>query len=197
MAKEIDETAEEKALRERVEALKAKSNKLSDGKQRIAELRRQQIAELKRLDEEGEAALRQFVLIKEAEAHEKLPPEERARTTILAVYDWPTHKRTATFNDDAIDIESGRGYIIVTALDRETAIQALKPTAKIGEGGLALYDNGEEAVRRGLLKAALAPDSGTVMQIVNESFPLAAAAYSQAVQLSGAFASVTSGKSKS
>jgi hypothetical protein len=197
MADETKETAEEKALRERVEALKAKSNKLSDGKQRVAELRRQEIAELKRLDEEGEEALRQLVLIKEAEAYEKLSPEDRARTTIVAVYDWPTHKRTAKFDGDAIDIESGRGYIIVTALDRETAIQALKPTAKIGEGGLALFDNSEDAVRRGLVKAAVVPDASTIMQIVNESFPLAAAAYSQAVQLSGAFAAVTSGKSKS
>jgi hypothetical protein len=197
MADETKETAEEKALRESVEALKAKSNRLSESKQRIAELRRQQIAELKRLDEEGEQALGQFVIMKEAEAYEKLSPEQRARTTILAVYDWPTHKRTATFDGDVIDIESGRGYIIVTALDRDTAINALKSSTKIGEGGLSLYDNSEEAVRRGLLKAALSPDQSTIMQIVNESFPLAAAAYRKAVELSGAFASATSGKSKS
>lgn len=195
MADKIEETAEEAALRQRVEALKAKSNKLSDGKQRVAELSRQEVAELKRLDDEGQEALRQLVLIKEAEAYRSLPEDVRERTTIAAVYDWTTHKRTATFVDGVIDVESGRGYLIVTALDRETAIQALKPTAKIGEGGLALYDNGEDAVRRGLLRAAIKPDASTVMQIVNESFPLAAAAYSQAVQLSGAFASVTSGKS--
>lgn len=197
MAEEIRETAEEKVLRERVEALKAKSNHLSDGKQRIAELRRQQVAELKRLDEEGERALGQFVITKEAEAYEKLSPEERARTTILAVYDWPTHKRTARVDGDEIDIESGRGYIIVTALDRETAINALKSSTKIGEDGISLYDNSEEAVRRGLLKAALSPDPSTILQIVNESFPLAAAAYRKAVELSGAFATATSGKSKS
>lgn len=195
MAEQTKETAEETALRERVESLKAKSNKLSESKQRIAEFRRQEIAELKRLDDEGAEALRQLVLIKEAEAYESLAPDVREKTTLAAVYDWPTHKRTATFSGGAIDIESGRGYLIVAALDRETAIQALKPTAKIGEGGLALFDNSEDAVRRGLLKATVSPDPSTIMQIVNESFPLAAAAYSQAVQLSGAFASVTSGKS--
>jgi hypothetical protein len=195
MSDNVKETPEETALRQRVEALKAKSNKLSESKERIAELSRQEIAELKRLDEEGEKALRQLVLIKEAEAYASIPDDMRERTTLLAVYDWTTHKRTATFKDGAIDIESGRGILIVAALDRDVAIQALKPTAKIGEGGLALYDNSEAAVLRGLLKAAKYPDASNVQRICQESFPLAAAAYSQAVQLSGAFASVTSGKS--
>src|SRR6478752_6985066 len=118
MADENKETAEEAALRQRVEALKTKSNKLSESKQRIAELRRQEVAELKRLDEEGQEALRQLVLTKEAEAYESLPEEQRARTTLVAVYDWATHKRTSTVKDGVIDVESGRGWIIVSALDK-------------------------------------------------------------------------------
>jgi hypothetical protein len=196
MAEQAKETPEERALRERVEALKVRSNKLPASRQKIAELNRQEIAELKRLDEEGQEALRQIAHIREAEAWQKLSPEARARASVQAVYDWSTHKRTCQVSGDTVDIETGRGLIVVTALDRDAAVRALKPAAKIGEGGLALYDNSEPAVLQGLLKAALYPeDRGEIQRICEESFPLAAAAYSQALMLSGAFASVTSGKS--
>lgn len=183
------------AARERLAALKAKSNKLPAEEEELAELARQEIAERKRLDKEGEEALRQFVLLKEAEAWEKLPPDQRNRASVVAAYDWPTHKRTARYEGDAIKIDSGRGVMIITALDRDAAAKAMKPAAKVGEHGVGLYDNSEEAVLRGLLKAVLYPDATAIQMICVESPAFAAAAHSQAIELSGAFARVTSGKS--
>jgi hypothetical protein len=179
------ESAAVKAARERVEALKAQSNKLDDETAALAELARAEVAELKRLDREGDEAHVQRAYLAQSEAWSKLSPEQQRTTVVECVRDYPTHKRT------------GRGIIVVSALDRDATVKALKPAAKVGEGGLALYDNSEETVLNCLLKAVLWPDASTVQQICQESPGFAAAAYSTAVVLSGAFAKVASGKSES
>lgn len=174
------------AAKERLDELKKRSNKLGGDREILAKIAEEQIAEERRLEREGEEALRQMACLEEMSARAKLPSDRRELDTIISIRDYPTQRRT------------GRGLIVVRALDHGAAIAAMKPANKVGAEGVNLCDTSPEAVLKGLLSSALYPDAGTIQLICAESHPFALAAYMQAVQLSGAFAQVTTaGKSGS
>jgi len=180
-----EESSAVKEARAKLAALRAKSNKLSSEQEQLAEIAGEILAQQRRLDKEGEESLRQRAWLEEQAAWERIPDAQRPTASVACIYDYPTDKRT------------GRGIIVVTALDRNAAISAMKPANKIGEGGLALYDTSHDGVVKGLCKAALYPAIEDVQLICEESPAFAQAAYSQAVQLAGAFAKVAAGKYES
>lgn len=187
MSEQREESEAVKAARARVAQLKAQSNKLDPDTKALAELAREEIAEIERLDEEGAEALKARAFLAQSEAIAKLTPEQRATLSVEAVCDWPTHKRT------------GRGLIVVTSLDRDMAIKALKPNGKVDTttGRTGAYDTSDEAVLNGLLSAALWPPPGDIQMICAESPMFAALAYRTAVYLSGLLTSSVEGKSDS
>jgi hypothetical protein len=178
-------------MKARLASLKGTSLKLSAIRDEEADYAQQIVAEEERIDKEGREALRKLGLLRQAEALEKVPANERAHTMVECLVDWPTHKRTMKSGD----IESGMGIIIVKALDRKAAAQALKTRGKAGDGGVALYDSSSESVAHGLMGATLYPDHGTLQLMLVECEPLCKSAHSAAVGLAGGFAHAISGKS--
>ena len=180
-------------MRAQLAALKKTSNKLSDVRDEEATISGEIVAEHERLDEEGRAALDKLALIREAEAWAKIPEADRANTMIRCVADWPTHKRTMKSGD----IESGRGIIVVTSLERGAAVKAMRNRSKISSDGFSMYDASPEARNGGLMKATLYPAHEVLQVMLIESEPLCDAAYREAVFMSGALATAVSGKSES
>ena len=185
MEEQKQESAAVQAARVRVAALKGKSNKLDPETKALAELAREEIAEFERLDEEGAAALKERAFLAQSEAIAKLTPEQQRTLIVEAVCDWPTHKRT------------GRGLVVVTSIDRDAAVKALKTSGKSVGGAIGAYDTSADAVLSGLLSAALWPSAGEIQQICEESAMFAANAYRAAVHLSGVLAGTVAGKSES
>lgn len=164
--------------------LKGTSFKLSKARDEEATIAAEIVAEQKRIDEDGAAALEKLANLREAEAWAKVPEAERAITRMTTVIDWSTHKRTMKGGD----IESGRGIIIVKALDRRAAAQALKTRGKAGDGGVALYDASDENVNSGLMGATIYPEPGVLQEMLIECAELCKTAYVEAVGLAGGFA---------
>jgi len=179
-------------MKAQLAALKKTNNKLPDARADEAELAASIVAEQARLDDEGREALRKLAQIREAEAWAKIPESERAHTSITCVIDWPTHKRTMRPGD----IESGRGLIVVTSLDRSAAAKSLRTRGKVGGNGVSLYDTSPELRNAALMKAALFPPADVLQVMLIESEPLCDAAYEAAAFLSGALAHSVSGKSQ-
>jgi hypothetical protein len=171
--------------------LKGTSLKLSKARDEEAAVAAEIVAEQKRIDEEGAAALEKLANLREAEAWAKVPEAERATTRMTTVIDWSTHKRTMKGGD----IESGRGIIIVKALDRRAAAQALKTRGKAGDGGVALYDASDENVNSGLIGATVYPGPDVVQEMLIECAELCKTAYVEAVGLRGGFAHAVAPKS--
>jgi hypothetical protein len=171
--------------------LKGTSLKLAKVRDDEAEIAAAIVTEQKRLDDEGADSLRKLALLREAEAWAKLPEGERGHARITAVIDWSTHKRTMTGGD----IESGRGIIVVRALDKRAAAQALKSRGKAGGDGVALYDASDENVNSGLMNATLYPGPDVLQEMLVDCAALCKAAYVEAVGLAGGFAHAVGGKS--
>lgn len=178
------ETPAVKAARERFEALKGKSNKMSEDRAELARYSELENTERKRLDDEGQEALKQEAHIREAEAWAALSPDVQARTSIECVYDWTTHKVT------------GRGIIVFHQLDPDSAAAAMRPSVKVNSDGLALFDNSPETQVKNLVKAALYPDPGDVQLICDESPIFASLAHQKLMDLSGMGTCKTVGKSR-
>lgn len=171
--------------------LKATSLKLSKARNEEADIAAEIVAEQKRIDEEGAAALEKLASLREAEAWAKIQESDRAIARITAVIDWSTHKRTMKGGD----IESGRGIIIVRALGRRAAAQALKSRGKAGDGGVSLYDASDENVNSGLMDATLYPAPEVLQEMLVDCASLCKAAYVEAVGLAGGFAHAVAPKS--
>lgn len=164
--------------------LKGTSLKLAKARDEEATIAAEIVAEQKRLDDEGAEALEKLASMREAEAWAKIPESERAVTCITAVIDWSTHKRTMRGGD----IESGRGIIVVKALDKRAAAQALKSRGKAGGDGVSLYDASDENVNSGLMGATLYPAPDVLQEMLVDCQALCKAAYVEAVGLAGGFA---------
>jgi hypothetical protein len=171
-------------MRKELARLKGTSLKLSPARDEEATIAAEIVAEQKRIDDEGAAALEKLASLREAEAWASVPEAERAITRITAVIDWSTHKRTMRGGD----IESGRGILVVKALGKRAAAQALKSRGKAGDGGVSLYDASDENVNSGLIEAALYPAPDVVQEMLVECAALCKAAYVEAVGLAGGFA---------
>lgn len=171
--------------------LKGTSLKLSKAREEEATIAAEIVAEQKRIDDEGAAALAKLADLREAEAWAKIPESERELTRITTVIDWSTHKRTMKSGD----IESGRGVIVVRALDKRAAAQALKTRGKAGDGGVSLYDASDENVNSGLMGATLYPSPDVLQEMLVECAALCKAAYVEAVGLAGGFAHAVAPKS--
>lgn len=180
-------------MKAQLAVLKKTSNKMPESRSDEADVAAEIVAEQARLDAEGREALRKLALIREAEAWAKISEADRPRTMITCVIDWPTHKRTMTPGD----IDSGRGIIIVTALERGAAAKSLRKRGKFTDDGIALMDMSQEAVSSGLMKATLYPSPDVLQVMLVESEPLCRWAYQEAGFLSGGLAHAVSGKSES
>lgn len=178
-------------MKARLDKLRGTSLRLSADRKEEAQIAAEIVAEEERIDKEGREAVREIALLRQAEAIAALPESERAHTITEAVIDWPTHKRTMRPGD----IESGRGIIVVRALDKRAAAQALKTRGKAADGGVALYDASPENVNSGLMSAVLYPSKDVLQEMLIDCEALCKSAYVQAVGLAGGFAHPVSGKS--
>lgn len=192
------------AVQRELEALRTRSHRLDPAQSRRAKLLADLQAERDRLDAEGATMLREFTVLREAEARSATGGRD-----VRGICDWSTHKQTAKAHaDGSIDFPTGRGWVVVQAPAADAVAAALAPGASVGGAGLSLYDNTSAGVERVLLKAVvLAPDvpaRGTpgeearreqfIKRLACEAPGLAQAAVRAALGLAGLWATDTAKK---
>lgn len=181
-------------MKAQLAALKSRSFVLSKEKQEEAAIAKEIVAEQERLDEEGQKALDQIALMREAEARAALPADLKDTTIVCAVVDWPTHKRTMRPGD----IESGLGVMVVRSLDGASAAKFLRARGKYSPGGVStFYDTSAEAMAAVLIKATLYPSPDVLQVLLATEEPLCRAAHQAVMHNSGAVAREVAGKSES
>lgn len=179
-------------LKARLALAKATKYALPADAEEEAKLAKELVEQERRADDEGQEALRKFATMQEARVIASMS-DSGAVAMVRCAYDWPTHKRTMNGND----ITTGRGVIVVTAPDSNSAAKAVRKRNKIGGGTTEFVDMAPETVNAVLMKVTKYPSPDVLQIMLVESEPLCQLAYMEAMGLSGTLARVLSGKSES
>lgn len=147
----------------------------------------------RRIDEEGWAALKKLATMHEARVIASMTEEQRSKTMVRCVYDWPTHRRTMKGDD----IETGRGIVVVTAPEGQVAAKAFRKRNRMASGSADFVDMDPAAVNEALMKVTKYPALDVLQVMLIESEPLCQAAYQASMSLSGVLARELTGKSES
>lgn len=180
-------------MKARLERLKKTKYELPPDAEEEAALAKLIVEQERRIDEEGQEALRKLATMHEARVVAALAESSQGNASVRCVYDWPTHKRTMAGGD----ITTGRGILIVTAPDSDIAAKAVRKRNKVGSGTAEFVDLSPETVNSVLMKVTRYPAPDVLQLMLVESEALCQGAYQEAMGLSGVLARVLSGKSES